>query len=303
MTAEKIEKHADVFAGLEPAMPRAPDDIARDEGYVRASDGHELFWQSWVPADGEIHGNIALMHGFGEHSTRYHHVASAFCRLGYGVFAIDARGHGRSSGKRGFIESFQQSKNDYEILVKKAGTLSDGPTFCLGHSNGGLVSLHHAMDGATKPNCYAITSPFCGFQVHVPAVKAALGNVMSKVYPGLALPTELDAAHLSHNQDVVRKYERDPLVLKIATARWFTETKKAHAEALARAKEIETPFLWLVAGADEVADPKAAERVYHHMGVVDRELEIFPDLYHEVLNEDVWSEIVLSIADWFERHA
>lgn len=287
---------------LKPGMARPPKDVKRVDGILKAWDGLELYWQSWEPAAGEVRGVVALMHGFGEHSARYHHLATVFVRAGYAVIAIDARGHGRSSGNRGHIGRFEEFPRDLDLLVGEGEKRWPGKhTVVFGHSNGGLIALHHALMSPGRVAAYAITSPFLGFKVKVPAVKVVAGTVMSKIWPTLALPTELDPGVLCHDQAIVDQYANDPLVLSVASSRWFTETKAAQADLMQRAREIKAPFLFLVSGADELADPAAAEEVYHNLGSADREFELLPELKHEILNEAEWEPLARKIVDWFER--
>ena len=56
-----------------------------------------------------------------------------------------------------------------------------------------------------------------------------------------------------------------------------------------------------IAGSDKLVDPKAAERVYHRLGSPDREIEIYDELYHEILNEKEWREVLARIVGWFEQ--
>ncbi len=286
------------FSDLAPTQP-CPADVSHEEGFWKAWDDTELYWQRWNQDSPKA--CIALMHGYGEHSGRYHHVAAALVRAGFGVMAIDARGHGKSGGVRGHINRFEDFIRDLDQLISQTKKHFDVPIFVLGHSNGGLIALRHALTQRDDIVGYAVTSPFCGIKAHVPAVKALAGNVMSSIWPTLSIPTGLDAAAVSHRKDVVDLYRTDPLNLTNATARWFTETKAAQADLLVRAGSIEKPFLFLVAGADELVEPKAAEEVYHAMNSMDREFEVFPELFHEILNEDSWTEHVQHIAAWMEK--
>lgn len=277
-----------------------PEEMPRKDGFWKASDDTDIFWQHFK--NDESKASIALMHGYGEHSTRYNHVASALVRAGFDVMAIDARGHGKSAGIRGHVLAYDDYVRDMDMLVKKLAEESERPIFCLGHSNGGLITLRHALQNKNpRIKGYMVTSPFCGFKVHVPLPKAVLGKAMSRVWPSLAIPTELDAAVLSHRQEVVDTYRKDPLVLSKATARWFTETKAAQADLRARARQIEKPVIFLVAGADALADPHDAEAIYHECGTHDRHFEAFPELFHEILNEDSWPEHVQTLVDWMEE--
>lgn len=305
MAADPIDASAieaiDV-SDLFPGMPAVPDDVERLDGLIKAWDGLDLYWQSWEPTQAEPTGVVCLMHGFGEHSARYHHLAAVFVRAGYAVIALDARGHGRSGGVRAHVANFDEFPRDFDRLVSEAESRwPDRYMVGFGHSNGGLIALHHALMNPGRLQCYAITSPFLGFQVKVPFVKALAGNAMSKIWPTLALPTGLDPAVLSHDVEIVRKYAADPLVLEVATARWFTETKSAQARLMDEGKRIRAPFLFLVAGADELADPVVAEEIYHRLGSPDREFERFDDLYHELMNEPQWVPIARRVVEWFER--
>lgn len=287
------------FRDLAPTMSW-PSQSPREEGFWKSWDSTDIYWQRWEAA--EPRAVVALMHGYGEHSTRYHHVAAALNRAGFTVWAIDLRGHGKSAGIRGHANDYDDFVRDYDTLLSHIKKATGLPLFCLGHSNGGLIVLRHALlysDDRIKG--YVVTSPFCGFKVVVPKAKATLGNVMSNIWPSLSIPTGLDAAVLSHRPEVVETYKHDPLVLSKATARWFTETKRAQADLKARARTIQKPFLFLVAGSDELADPRIAEEVFHQIGSTDREFEVFPELFHEILNEDSWPDHVRHIVGWMEK--
>lgn len=286
------------FSDLAPTLGY-PDDIEHEEGFWRSWDDIDLFWQAWSKS--EPTACIALMHGYGEHSSRYHHVAAALARAGFGVMAIDARGHGKSGGVRGHVEHFAHFVRDLDQLITQTQKRFDKPLFVLGHSNGGLITLRHALTHRDDIVGYVVTSPFCGFKVHVPLAKAAAGDLMSKIWPTFSVSTGIDAGILCHRKEVVDLYRKDPLNLQKATARWFTETKDAQADLLTNANKITQPFLFLVAGADQLVDAHSSEQVYHAMDSMDREFEILPDLFHEILNEDSWTDHVTHIAHWMQK--
>ena len=52
-------------------------------------------------ADDEPRAVVAILHGGGEHSGRYGHVAERLTAAGYRVDAFDQRSHGRSERVRG----------------------------------------------------------------------------------------------------------------------------------------------------------------------------------------------------------
>ena len=53
-----------------------------------------LYWQAENPIAVTI-----LVHGFGEHISRYEHVAQQFLKENISVLGVDLIGHGNSTGK------------------------------------------------------------------------------------------------------------------------------------------------------------------------------------------------------------
>lgn len=289
---------------LEPGVVSHATGVVRDQGFMTSWDGTRLFWRAWRPTSGVAKARIILQHGYGEHSGRYDHVGVALVRAGYEVAALEARGHGRSEGPRAHVPAYDDYVRDLERFVPFVA-LEYGEaaqTFGFGHSNGGLIMLRWALRRPREITGFVVTSPMCGFAVKVPVWKAKAGRALSKVWPTFSLPTELPASGLTHDQRVVEAYEKDPLVLSIATAGWFEEAKAAQADLLARASRIEHPLLMLLGGADPIVDPAAAEAVYHHIHDGDRELEIYTTLYHEILNEPEWPDILHRALLWMEAH-
>ena len=60
------------------------------------------YWQPEVPA----RALVLVVHGAGEHSDRYQHLAEQFTGRGYAVAALDHPNHGRSGGRYGHVDRF-----------------------------------------------------------------------------------------------------------------------------------------------------------------------------------------------------
>ena len=282
--------------------------VSHEASYLTSWDGKKLYWQIWEPKGERAawRGRIALMHGYGEHSTRYAHVAQALVRAGYGVMAIDARGHGKSEGKPAHVGLFEEYVLDLERLCEAIEERwpereGHGPLFVMGHSNGGLIALRHALRQPEGIAGFIVTSPFCGFKVRVAKWKSVAGNVLSKFVPTFSLPTDLPPEDLTRDSFVVAQYADDPLVRRAATARWFTEAKGAQQDLVERAGTITHPVIMHVAGDDRIADPEVAQRVYHALGSKDTTLHVHGTLFHEVLNEKEWKTILAEIVRWMEE--
>ena len=88
---------------------------------LRLPDGTATFVRGWPVAEGvERRGSILLVHGLGEHSGRYGHVADRLAALGLEVCGYDLRGHGRSEGARGSIPGDDALLEDLRFVFADA---------------------------------------------------------------------------------------------------------------------------------------------------------------------------------------
>ncbi len=291
-----------VWDDLAPARPAPRGSVERDEGYWRTPDRQELYWQAWFDPNRPTRATVALMHGYGEHSSRYDHVAVGLVRAGFQVIAIDARGHGRSTGQRGQINRFSRYVDDLSELKRRAlSRWPDHPLFILGHSNGGLIALQYALRQPDGVQGFVVSSPMLGLAVEVPAAKEVAGRLASRLFPTLSLPSGLTGEMVSHLPEVIQHYDEDPLNFDVANTRWFTESQKAIDDLMTRAPALKQPFLFLIAGSDPVVDPEASQKLFHRLGSRDREMEVFEELRHEILNEAHWKEILRQAILWMDQ--
>src|SRR5687768_2322647 len=93
---------------------------------------------------------VLIVHGLGEHASRYDHVARQLLAWGFAVRAYDQRGHGESGGARGglgsealLLEDLAEVVDDTRqraLRLPRTGKPDHPlPLILLGHSLGGLV--------------------------------------------------------------------------------------------------------------------------------------------------------------------
>jgi lysophospholipase len=272
-----------------------------------AADGTSIRERRWaLPEGAPARGTVLLVHGFGEHIGRYDHVAAVLNESGFHVLGSDLRGHGESGGPRGYCARIDDYLSDLATLAARGRESGlSGPLFVLGHSFGGLLATRLVLTRTELAAGLVLSSPFFQLALPVPTPKLIAGRLMSHVWPTMALPTGLAGKDVSRDPEVQRAYDADPLNLKKATVRWFTEAERAQTEALARAHEIMIPCLIAHGGADHVASPDGSRAVFARLGCKDKTLEILPDCYHEIFNEperDRTHALTL-VARWLVAHA
>ncbi len=259
---------------------------ARTLERVKRADPTLRYELSWPEAPV---GAVVLTHGYAEHSGRYLEVVEALVARRLAVLRYDLRGHGYSQGTRGHIQSFDDYLQDLDELrqelSKEESWRSLGTPVLLGHSLGGLISFHAALRDPGSVRGVVLSSPFFGVALHVSAPKRIAATYLSRLIPTFALPSGLQGADLTHDPERARAYDEDPLLIKKATARFFTEALRAHAQALELAPQVHWPLSIYAGGADKVASVEATKAVYARVPEGKKALQVLEGEYHEIFNE------------------
>ena len=259
-------------------------ELNESTGELAGTDGVTIFYRQYQ-AESE-RARMVIAHGLGEHSGRYGNVIERVLPMGISVWAPDHRGHGRSGGHRGHVMNFEQYLADLRETVDLAKTdmPAEMPCFLLGHSLGGLIALYFTQRHPDLIDGLVVSSPCLGMVIEVPPTKKVLGSFMSRVWPGLTMGNELDAATISRDPSVVSAYEKDPLVHDRVSARFFTELMAAMESVNREAASLNVPVLMQVAGEDYLVNAESSKLFFEKMTLADKTLHLYDGLYHEVYN-------------------
>ncbi|MFN3649330.1 MAG: lysophospholipase [Armatimonadota bacterium] len=251
--------------------------------------------------------HLALLHGYGEHSGRHRHVLRWLAERGVEGHALDFRGQGRSSGRRGFVRDWHDYREDVEALLRceglRAEDRGDTPLFLLGHSHGGLVLADALEHGLSEMAGCILCAPYLRTRFQVPAYKTWLARVVDPLLPWLPIPTGLKGDWMSSDDEMRSESGHDPYILPIATPRWYLGCVRAQEETLRHAGDLRQPLLVLMGEDDPVADPAAARELYEAAGSRDKTYRSYPGLLHELLRERERERIFQEILDWMRARA
>jgi len=260
--------------------------------------GPDLYYASAVPSEG-MKAMLGIIHGYADHGARYRHVMGALAEHGIGSVAIDLRGHGRAGGHRGYCDRFDEFLDDAREVRRLVEDRSKGtPMFLFGHSFGGLVASSSVLESPGKLKGLVLSAPFFGLALQVPKPKIIAGKIASRLIPKLGLPSGLSGKDMTHDAAKAKAYDEDPLCFKNATARWFTETVAAQQRAIENAPKLAMPLFMTFGTADKVASMPVAKTFYDAAGSKDKTWDPREGLFHEVLNEPSWKDLVETIAKW-----
>ena len=274
--------------------------VRRSQAYFSASDGTRLFRRSWMPPI--AHRAMAVVHGFAEHSGRYDHVGAWFAAREFAVHAYDQRGHGRSDGLRGHVESFSHLLDDLEafldVIRREHPEL---PLILLGHSMGGLVAT--TLLAERKPDLLGavVTGPPLELGPGVSRTKLRLARLLRGVAPKLRLGSGIDSSDLSRDPEVAKAYEEDPLVFKRASASLAAEMLDTVSRTGGAGMSVHVPMLVLHGEADRLCPPRGSRNFHSQLRGAGHRLRIYPKLRHEILNEPEQEQVFEDVLAWVQE--
>lgn len=268
----------------------------------RSNDGLEIFGQKWENDTTKPKAVICLVHGFGEHSSRYEHVAKFFTDNGYAVITYDHRGHGKSEGQKGHFPSYDEFINDVENLVKQANLNFNGlPKILYGHSMGGNVVANFVIKRQpTTIKGAILSSPFFDTAFQPPAIKLAAGRFMRNLIPSFSLPSGLDVTAISRDTAVVEKYKKDRLVFDKISSKMGIELIEFGQEAVENADRINVPTLLFHGTDDRLTSFDSSKQFAANAGDKLTFIE-YPGLYHECHNEPEKETVLKNMLDWCNK--
>ena len=244
---------------------------------------------------------VLLVHVLAEHTGRYHRLASRFNDADIAVVGPDHIGHGASPGVRAHVRRFSEYLEPLTALRTLIEEWYPGtPVFLLGHSMGGLISAHALLDAQQLYRGAMFSGPAFTAVNPVSALVIWIGRLLRYVLPKMGM-LALNADEVSRDPAVVADYIADPLVYngKITTSLGL-EILDAMEAAIARAGEITLPVYIAHGDADVMAGPEGSSVFFESLGSVDKSLDFWPGLYHEIFHEPESEEVMARYVTWLE---
>lgn len=296
----------------------------RWESTFTAFDGLKLFAQGWNQS--ESCGTILITHGQGEHSEAYHRLINFFSNSPllsgprWDFISWDLRGHGRSEGKRGYVNDFTDYVKDYVRFLEYAFTTHQlkKPVILFSHSMGGLIQLSAltgygvSTDGEQLVKKHpAIVAQVCSapllqVAVAVPTVKEIGAHFLSSVFPKLTLWNELNYQMLTRDPDVIREFEVDPLRHDQISSRVYLGMKEAFTALPEKAHQIVMPSLLQIAENDPIVSTAAAKDFFERMTSNQKRILVYGEgskheLYNDINREKVCLDLHQFLQPWTQE--
>ncbi len=264
-------------------------------------DGTSLYFQGWQ-VEGAPKGVVCLVHGLGEHSGRYNHWGEWLNQAGYGMLSYDLRGHGKSEGLRGHVNSFEEYYKDTDLLIKEARErYASIPCFLYGHSLGSIIVCGYVLD--RKPQIQGVVLSGLAIKTSLQEQKGKifLARLVGSVMPKGGMESGLIPETISRDNEIVARYKADPLVHSKVTFGFGRSSLSALSYIDQHAGEWSLPVLVMHGEQDKLG---YADGSREFAGRVrgDCTLKIWPGLYHEVHNEPENRQVFEFLRQWLDTH-
>ena len=275
--------------------------MKHQEGYLKSNRSTNVYYQYWLPSD-TPKAILLVAHGVAEHSGRYMNLVNHFVPLGYAVYGIDHMGHGRSEGKRVYVEQFSDFtktlKTYFDFIREKQ---PETPVFLIGHSMGGLIGAAYLLEHQNELSGAVLSGPAIKIPDNISKVTILAGKIFSVILPKLGV-APLVFEGISRDPAVVDAYINDPLVYtgKI-TARLAAEFLKTMGHVTEHAGKIQLPLMIAQGSHDSLVDPRGAKILYDRVGSGDKTLKLYDGFYHEIFNEPEHALVLNDVQSWIEK--
>ena len=284
-------------------METGTGEIIHAEDRFEGKNQVSLFSQTWQSKNTPRKAILIILHGLKDHSGRYTELAEMAAKNGFAVYAYDVRGHGKSGGKRAYVNNFSDLVDDLDTFVKNLRRQNPNTRiFAFGHSMGGTtITLATVND----------VIPFDGVILSAPALVPGEGispllikitGILGKLLPGLPL-MKLPNEQFSRDPEIVKAMYADRLILnKNGPVRTAAQLLRAMGQIQAKADKFTAPVLILHGTADKLANPEGSKKLTEQAKSTDKTLKLYPGLVHDLVHEPEKNQVLKDIMDWLGKH-
>ncbi|MFN2464193.1 MAG: lysophospholipase [Candidatus Dormibacteria bacterium] len=271
------------------------------EGTFKAPDGVELYYVSRRDPTQVARRLVITVHGFADHAGRMPYLVQHLAGRGAVVYSFDQRGNGKSPGRRGHIDSYQEIVEDLKAFIELATGAEPGlERVLLGHSTGGILAMALALQEPAAVDRLVLSAPALVLAFKAPAWKDSLARVMAVLRPTLTMQAGFPPESVAREPEVIRANKADPLVVQDMSSRFYSEVYlNAAPSMLRRAGEIKIPFLLLQGTGDLLVDPDGAEQL-NRSAEVPHVYRTYEGAYHEIFNDICREEVFADLDHWLE---
>jgi len=281
--------------------------IADRHGFVTSADQTRLFYRHW-PASTSWNGRVVVvLHGIGYHSAPYKVIADALNPQGTDVYGLDARGHGLSQGRRGYLGTSIEVGADVECMIRFVQQQrSSAKIFLLGDSMGADLALNYAKRNSRE---------LAGLILLALALNLDLSQYLSletlSLMPYFVLAHREPVISLvgkrleesTRDPEFVARRRVDPLAYKNVSFGYLLDVQRlVFGWRWKIAPRVHAPTLLIKGGKDRVVSHGECVAFDKLSASPDKCFKIYPDVPHTTLWDPETPDILNEVGKWILEH-
>jgi alpha-beta hydrolase superfamily lysophospholipase len=258
-----------------------------EEQTFETIDGTSIFYRHWPATAGAGDRAIVLLHRGHEHSGRLQHLVDELDLPSYAMFAWDARGHGRTPGRRGYAPSVGTLVKDLDTFVRDVIVPQGIPIeniAVVGQSVGSVLAAAWVHDYAPKIRCMVLAAPAFKIKLYVPFARPALA-ILHRLFGDFTIQSYVKANYLTHDRNRITGFRSDPLITRAISVRVLLDLYGTAARVVKDAQAIQTPTQLLISGSDFVVHKNPQSDFFERLGSAIKESHELKGFYHDTLGE------------------
>jgi alpha-beta hydrolase superfamily lysophospholipase len=301
--------------------------MQRTDTTITAADGETIELTSWLP-DGEPSLIVHVMHGASEHLERYARIAGVLVASGYGVYAHDHHGHGRTAARSGSFG--RRRRGGWEMIIADAHAVTEhvrarhpsARLVLFGHSMGSFIAQGYVERWGSELSGVVYSGSSHGLEGGADLVPIldqmaetapdAPSELFAAIFAGFNAPFADECTTgfewLSRDQRQVAAYVADPWcgtgnplsngfvadMIRGMLATWDPAAEEVVTKDL--------PTLVIAGDHDPVGGNGESVRAlvarYEELGIGPVTLHLYPGARHELLNETNAADVDTDLLAW-----
>jgi alpha-beta hydrolase superfamily lysophospholipase len=293
-------------AAMDSALQTGPAGTMRETAI--SSDGTKLSYIRWPASPtGYSPTSVIVLHGIGYHAEPYKVVADGLNRDGIDVYAVDARGHGRSAGERGYVPAPLQVRSDIDAVISAIKSKApDTRIFLIGDSMGSAFALAYLTGAPSRVSgavLLALPLNIRKSQLFRSTTPKILVQGLMQPDAGVVSLVDSRLEESSRSKEFVAQRRNDPLAYKSVSAHYLLGIHRLTRGWESSARKITLPLLAMQGSEDPIAELSSTKRFFALAGSSDKELVILQGVPHTLLWDPETPRILEKIGSWLKQRS
>jgi alpha-beta hydrolase superfamily lysophospholipase len=261
--------------------------------------GVKLFYRVLKPK-GSPKAAVIIVHGLGDHSGGLQNLYECLVEHQYIAYAFDLCGHGKSSGIRGFIRTWEEYRGDlHEFRKLVAAELPELPLFIAGHSLGGVITLDYSLHyGIDLAGLMAIAP---AISVEVKPTEKLLVALMGKLKPDFKIEKPSNLHLLTKDPEMIARLHSDILRHNTVTPGLGRGIIQTIPRLMNQAQSITMPFLIQFGLDDEITPPTRLRQFFHSVSSQDKQKFEYDSMRHRPFDDLGRKQFFADMISWLDR--